>query len=111
MAQRIEVVRGTTNTFQISITDSGGGAYNLGSGEKVVFGVKRKPTDTDCLIEKTAEILGAGLFQVVISPTDTEELSFGKYWYDVGLQKGEDFFNVIEPNPFEIMPNITSREV
>lgn len=111
MAQRIEVVRGTTNTFEISIVDSSGAAYDLGSNEKIMFGVKKNPKDAEMLFMRTAEIVGSGLFKVKISPSDTENLSFGKYWYDVGLQNGEDFYNVIEANPFEIAPNITSREV
>lgn len=111
MAQRIEVVRGTTNTFEISIVDSGGGAYDLGSNEKIMFGIKKKPEDKETIFTITAEIIGSGLFSVKISPSHTENLPFGKYWYDVGLQNGEDFYNVIEANPFEVVPNITSREV
>lgn len=111
MAQRIEVVRGTTNEFEISIVDSSGGAYDLGSNEKIMFGIKKKPEDKETIFQITAEIIGSGLFSVKISPSHTENLSFGRYWYDVGLQNGEDFYNVIEANPFEVVPNITSREV
>lgn len=111
MAQRIEVVRGTTNTFEISIVDSSGGAYALGSNEKILFGIKKKPEDKETIFTKSAEIAEVGLFRVKLSPSDTENLPFGKYWYDVGLQSGEDYYNVIEANPFEIVPNITSREV
>lgn len=111
MAQRIEVVRGTTNTFEISIVDSSGGAYDLGSNEKIMFGIKKKPEDKETIFTKTAEVIGSGLFRVTISPADTEALAFGRYWYDVGLQNGADFYNVIEANPFEILANITSREV
>ena len=109
MAQRIEIVRGTTNTFEITITDSSGAAYNLGSNEKVVFGVKEKPTDDALLIVKSAEIIGEGRFQVVINPEDTEALEFGRYYYDVAVDKGIAFFNVIEPNPFMVVQNITFR--
>lgn len=111
MAQRIEVIRGTTNTFEISIVDSSGGAYSLGSNEKILFGIKKKPEDKETIFTKTAEIIGSGLFRVTLLPDDTENLAFGKYFYDVGLQNGADFFNIIEPNPFKILANITSREV
>lgn len=111
MAQRIEVVRGTTNTFEISIVDSGGAAYNLGTNEKIMFGIKKKPEDKETIFTVTAEIMSSGFFKVKISPSHTENLPFGKYWYDVGLQNGEDFYNIIEANPFKIVPNITSREV
>lgn len=111
MAQRIEVVRGTTNTLEISVVDSSGSAYTLGANEKIVFGIKKKPEDKETIFTKTAEVIGSGLFQIKISPADTEALKFGTYFYDVSSQNGEDFYNIIEKNPFEILPNITSREV
>lgn len=109
MAQRIEIVRGTTNTFEITIVDSVGGAYNLGSNERVIFGVQADPRDETLLISKTAEIIGEGLFRVTLCPEDTEGLSPGRYSYDVGLDDGTDYFNVIEPGPFEILANVTFR--
>lgn len=109
MAQRIEIVRGTTNTFEITIVDSVGGPYNLGSNERVVFGVKAKATDEELLISKTAEIVGEGVFKVILCPEDTECLKPGRYSYDVGVEKGADYFNVIEPSPFEIVANVTFR--
>ena len=111
MAQRIEVVRGTTNTFEISVIDSSGGAYALGSGERIFFGIKRKPEDKELIFKKVAEVKGEGLFSVKILPEDTESLNFGQYFYDVGLQQGADYHNIIEPNPFIVLANITSREV
>jgi hypothetical protein len=109
MAQKIEIVRGTTNTMQILVYDADGRPYNLASNEKVVFGIKKNPEDAVPLFQITAEIVGDGVFNVVLSPTHTENLDAGRYWYDVGLQRGEDFFNVIEPNPFIIQANITAR--
>ena len=107
--QPIEIVRGTTNPFEITVTDSGGGAYNLGSNEKVVFGVKARPTDEALLIVKTAEIQGAGLFKFVLDPEDTEALPFGRYCYDVSLDKGTAFINIIPSSPFTILQNVTFR--
>lgn len=109
MAQRIEIVRGTTNTFHINIVDANGAPYNLGSGEKVVFGIKRKPEHEEVIFAKVGEILYEGLYKVVINPEDTENLPSGNYYYDVAIESGEAFFNVIEPSPFNIVANITSR--
>ena len=108
--QKIEIVRGTTNTFQINVVDSGGAPYNLGSNERIVFGIKRNPeVEAEQLLVKTADILGEGLFSIKLAPEDTENMKCGKYFYDVGLDKGTDFFNVIEPSPFIIVANVTSR--
>ena len=109
MAQKIEIVRGTTNTLQISILDANGAPYNLGSGEKVVFGIKRKQEHEEVIFAKVGEILYEGFYKVVIVPEDTENLPSGNYYYDVAIESGEAFFNVIEPSPFIIVPNITSR--
>lgn len=111
MAQKIKIVRGTTNDFEISIVDSEGGAYTVTSGERIVFGIKKNLTDPEPIFEKVAEVNAPGLFGVRVCPEDTEALDCGRYYYDVGLQKGEDFFTVIEPNPFDITPNVTCREV
>lgn len=109
MAQKIEIVRGTTNTFKIAVTDADGREYAPASGETVVFGIKKNPEDMDPLFQITAKIVGTGIFKVDLTPAHTEDLDCGRYWYDVGLQSGEDFYNIIEPNPFIIQPNITAR--
>lgn len=109
MVQKIEIIRCTTNVFQVTVTDAKGALYNLGSGEKIVFGLKAKPTDTELLLTKTAEILGEGLFKISLCPEDTENLAPGRYSYDVGLDNGTDFFNIIEPSPFVIVQNVTCR--
>lgn len=107
--QPVEIVRGTTNSFNITIVDSNGVAYNLGSNEKIVFGVKEKPDDQELLIAKTAEIIGAGLFKVVLNTGDTEQLPPGSLYYDIGLDNGTDLFNVIPISPFMVVQNVTFR--
>lgn len=109
MSQRIEIVRGTTNTFEINIVDSSGAPYNLGSGEKVVFGIKKKPEHTEVIFAKVGEIVYEGKYSVVLDPADTEDLPSGDYYFDVAIESGEAFHNVIEPSPFKIVANITSR--
>lgn len=109
MLNRIEIVRGTSNTFQIEVVDANGTAYNLASNEKIIFGVKAKAEDTELVFSKTAEAVADGVYSVKLVPEDTQELSCGKYSYDVGLQKGTDYFNIIEPTAFVITPNVTFR--
>lgn len=109
MTQKIEIIRGTSNTMRLTVEDSGGNLYNLGSNEKIVFGVKQRPEDPGRVITKTASILGEGLFEVCLCPEDTGGLAPGKYVYDVGLDNGTDFFNVIEYSPFILIPNVTEK--
>lgn len=109
MANKIEIVRGTTNRFSITVTDANDALYELAEGEKLVFGIKRKRSDLDCLVVKTVEVGSGGVYTIDIDPEDTEELEYGTHYYDVGLLSGESYFNIIEPSTFEIVANVTKR--
>ena len=43
----LSVVRGTTNTIRIDVTDANGTPYILGIGEVLRFGVKRNAVSSD----------------------------------------------------------------
>ena len=107
MVQIIEIVRGTSNTFNITILDADGQIHTVVTGEKVIFGVKRKPADTTFIFTRVGVKDSDGTFNVKIVPGDTINLPFGRYYYDVGLQSGENYFNVIESSPFMVKENIT----
>lgn len=109
MANKIEIVRGTTNRFSITVTDANDALYNLASGEKLVFGIKRKRSDIDCLVVKTVTSGNNGVYTIDLEPEDTEALDYGTHFYDVGLLSGEDYFNIIKPSTFEIVANVTKR--
>ena len=107
MANNITIIRGTSNTFDIPITDANNNPYVLQDGEFIIFGLKKKPKDTECVLTKTIEEATDGAYILKLMPTDTLELECGKYSYDVGIQSGDDFYNVIEPSDFTIQANIT----
>lgn len=110
MGNSIQIIRGTTNTFGITITDANGDPYTLQEGEALLFGVKKRAKDEDYTFKKNAVAGENGAYSVKVEPSDTEGLDFGRYFYDVGLQSGTDFFNVIPCSPFDICENITGRE-
>ena len=106
--QTIKIVRGTTNGFSVTVTDEDGEAYELQSGEFIRFGVKQTPTDTSYILTKTiTEADTNGDYVFTLTPTDTISLAFGSYWYDIGLQSGTDYFNIIPASPFEVTSNVT----
>lgn len=108
--QTISIVRATTNTFTLNVTDENGDAFALTGGQVFRFGVKTLPGDTQYLISKTitgADSDGAGGYLFTLDPSDTKSLPFGSYWYDVGMQDGTQYFNVIPASPFEIKYNVT----
>lgn len=110
MVQGIDMVRGTTVPISLEITDENGTPYALKSGEKILFGVKRHATDDAALFVKAA-VAGdeIGTYVVTIYPEDTLELEAAKHYYDVGLESGGNYYNIVEPSPFMILPNITKK--
>lgn len=91
------------------MSDGDGVPYVLVAGEQIVFGLKAKPGDAELLLVKTATYVTVGLYEFTLCPEDTEALAPGRYSYDVALQSGTDFYNIIEPSPFVIEPNVTCR--
>ena len=107
------VVRGSNNTFNVSLRDPDGNVYVLAVGEVLRFGVKRYYEDPTYCIEKTltAADYKNGVYPIILNPEDTEALSVGKYEYDIGIQSDNQYWPVIAVSPFTITKNITSREV
>ena len=105
------MIRGTTNIFNITVLDIDGDPYTLLSGEKLIFGVKRKYTDEEYIFIKTIEAGSAdivdGVYKIMITPQDTNECRWGDYMYDVSIQSGDNFYNIISPSRFTIEKNIT----
>jgi hypothetical protein len=115
MKQNVSMVRGRTRIFNVRVTDGTGAAYILGTGEKLIFGVKKNYFDSGYLIKKSITSVNAtsepGVYAVVIKPEDTASLTCDIYCYDVGLQSGSDYYSVIDCSHFVIEPNITGEEV
>ena len=113
MKQPLAIVRGTTKTMSISVTDESGSAYTLGDYEVLRFGVKKSPGDDVYLFSKeiSSSDLVDGAYAFTINPGDTDSLDFGCYYYDVGLQSGNAYFNIIECSEFRLDYNITRMEV
>ena len=107
MAQNIEIVRGTTNVIEITVLDGDGNLRNLSSGEAILFGVKERLSDENYIFVRAATQKDLGTYTVELAKEDTEGLNYGRYFYDVGLQSGDNFFNIVEVSPFIIAHNVT----
>ena len=103
----INMVRGTTRTFAVYLTNEDKEPYVLPDGAKVVFGVKKNPENEEYLIFKTVTSVTNGVCEVNFAPADTINLPFGRYFYDVSVESGADFYNAIEADEFWIRKNIT----
>lgn len=107
MAQGIEIVRGTTNTIEVNVVDADNVAYTVKAGEKIIFGLKKNAEDTEFVLVREAAFRTVGVYLATLVPADTQDLECGRYVYDVALQAGNNFFNIIEPSPFHIVANVT----
>lgn len=114
MSKTISIVRGTTNAFDIALTDQTGAFYTLQSGEVLRFGVKLRTDLSEYKLVKdltAADINDEGsAYVLTLRPDDTEDLACCRYCYDIGLQSGSDYFNVVPCSDFVLHHNITGRE-
>lgn len=115
MEKTINIIRGTTNTFNIALKDETGAFYQMQAGDVLRFGVKvRANLDTYELVKEmtAADLNSTGDAYVLhLTPADTEDMELRRYCYDIGLQTGTDYFNVVPCNDFILHHNITKREV
>lgn len=110
MKHELSIVRGATSSFGISVTDANGDPFVLESGDVLVFGLKKKLKDIDRILIKPITHNMDGEYYLELSAADTEDLEPGKYFYDVGLQRGTNvFYNIIEASVFNIKANVTKR--
>ena len=104
----LEIVRGTTNTFEILVRDEDtGNPYILKSDQALVFGLKRNELDEERPLVKKLTVRD-NRYYLELTPSDTMDLPVGRCYYDISLQQGtSDFFNIIKSSPFNVLPNIT----
>ena len=108
--QAIRIVRGTTMSINVTIKDESGNVITLGEGEVLRFAVKKEANDTTYVIppkdiDSTAQVGDGYVF--MLEPSDTATLPFGRYYYDIGLQSGTDYYMVVDCSWFDVASNIT----
>lgn len=100
----IELTRGDTAYFDVSITDIDESPYEMQPNDTLTLSVKKSVNDAEPAFQKI--IQGHALFH--IEPKDTAGLAFGKYKYDVQITtENGDVFTVIGPETFEILSEVT----
>lgn len=102
----IRIIRGDTTHLNINVLDANGNPWTLAAGEKLVFGVKDNTNSTVYCVKKYVDE-GTAPFEVVLRPTDTQSLRRGTYYYDVGIQTGEDYYHILPISPFTVNDSVT----
>ena len=101
----IELTRGDTARLSVSIqNDLTGEDYIVSATDTLRFTIKRTVNDTTPYVKK--EVKGSTQFD--IRPSDTRDLPYGKYVYDVELTTASgDVYTVIVPTAFKILKEVT----
>lgn len=99
----VQLTRGDTAYLTIPL-NCATEEYTMQSADTLTFTVKRTVRDEEFLIQKVS----VGTNEFHIEPSDTAELAFGKYKYDVQLNMADgDVYTVIPPSTFEVLPEVT----
>lgn len=101
----IRLTRGDTARLSISIANElTEEEYIMAEDDTLTFTVKKRAKDPEYIIQKVST--GSNSFH--LEPSDTKELNFGSYIYDVQLNKSNgDVYTVVEPTAFQILQEVT----
>lgn len=99
----IHLTRGDSAVLLLKIRKNDDTEYELQAGDSVLFTVKNSVYDTAVIIQKKL-IDGA----IKLNPSDTKNLQYGTYYYDVELTQSDGFVaTVIGPQKLIIEPEVT----
>lgn len=116
--QRLEVIRGDTRRYEITVTDDAGLPVDL-SGASVYFTVRKKyssgANDTDAVFQKevgggiTITDGSAGVVALVIDPADTRALPASLFLYDLQVITGAGDTITAALGEFAVKADVTRR--
>lgn len=99
----ISMIRGDSGVFIITITDTNGTPVELTDGDGLTFTLRRTPRSPTIVLQKT--ITDGTL---TINPSDTQDMQFGSYVYDVELKRADGYVDtIIPPHEFLILEEVT----
>lgn len=100
----IKLTRGDTAYLTVPIKMDNGEEYAMQNGDTLILSVKKNVKE----LEYGFQIFVQNDNTIHIKPEDTEKLDFGKYKYDIQLNKADgDRFTLIDVSMFEILPEVT----
>ena len=111
--QHLELYQGNSVYITVLLTDENDNPYQLETGDKLIFGVKRNKNSSSFVIKKTltsADELN-GQYTFSFTPEDMS-ISPCRYYYDVGLQFSDGGFKtVVHPSRFRVVGTVSRKEV
>lgn len=100
----ITLTRGDSASITVSLKNPDGTDYELQTGDELIFTVKHNCITEDIIIQK--DISSNGI--IILQPSDTNDLLYGVYFYDVQLTRANGSVNtVIPPRDFIVSKEVT----
>ena len=93
------ITRGDTGYLYVDIE-----GYEPEDGDTITLTVRKNIGDAEPTLSITVPIDEC----IVIQPSDTKELEYGKYYFDVQIDTvNNEVFTVVEKSPFRITEEVT----
>lgn len=101
----VKLTRGDTAKLNVSITDDiTHEIYEIQPTDVLVMSIKKSIKDETACVTKS--ITGSSTFTIL--PSDTHNLSFGNYFYDVQITNANnEVYTVIGPCSFVLLKEVT----
>lgn len=100
----VTLTRGDNASIAVALKNPDGSDYTLQSGDVLLFTVKYNCITEDIIIQK--DISSDGIINLI--PSDTNDLLYDVYFYDVQLTRANgDVNTVIPPRDFIVAKEVT----
>lgn len=104
----ISLVRGDSATITVSCVDTTETIIPLTTSDIVYFTVKRSINDIVIVIQKIITVFLEGKAIISLTHTDTKDLKYISYMYDVQLTRANgEVTTIIQPSKFIITGEVT----
>lgn len=104
----IQMIRGDSEAIGLEFVNKDGSPYSFEEGDIVYFTVKRTVNTERVAIQKKKKNLEGNKVDIEIKPSDTSELEFGNYVYDIQYNKEDGTVKtIIPPSEFIINGEVT----
>jgi len=106
----ITMVRGTTDSITIKLSDENDNQVNFTTGDVIYFTVKESPNSTVDTLQIEVDTFINGQAIISLLPEHTKDLSFKDYRYDIRFIKSDGTVrNIVNDSKFTVGTNITSE--
>lgn len=101
-----EIIQGDSLDLAVTITENGAD-HPYSAEETVRFALSESKDSEGAILTKTLSY-ESGQYILSLTPSETGVLIPGKqYWFDVGLQSGNNYYRVIPCREVKIIPGIS----